>query len=717
MIASSRKYGSHVRNLTLQRNATLYLVGLLLSFVGLATLFASATPPLEASDELWHVGMVYQLATTGELPIQVPGRETLWEQEGSQPPLYYALAAAIVRAIGLPDDFEAARQPNPHAQAGQPHIVGSKNLVLHPTPPETARVVSVGRWLGIALGLITVSAVYSTARVVASQRVALLAAAITAWNPMFLFITASVNNDNLVIALNSVIIWLLVLLNRDGFTVRRALLIGVLVALASLSKLSGLVLVPVIVIVALVVAIRRRDLRGLFILGGGMAASWLLIAAWWYVRNLQLYGELFGTATMAAVAGARVGAFTVGTALAEFEGFRIAYWGWFGAVNIVTHPAFYIVMDAVTGLALVGLIVSAWQRRDRRWTIALLGGIVVLGMGAVIAWTAQTYASQGRLLFPYVAAISTLLALGLWTLVRRAAVIVPALLVMVALAVPLLTIAPAYTPPRPLAGLPASAIPVYARYGDVELVGYETADQRYAPGESIPITVYWRVIQPSARDLSLWLHAISGEAVIGKVDSYPGGGTLRTSTWEPGLYADRYAIPIPTVDAAGGALRIQVGWWDYPTGTLITPQDATGSTLSSVMLDAGAFGVAAPALTLDGMTPVDDVTFGGVIALRGTRQESDHLLLLWEAIGAPDGDYTVFVQVLDEAGQLVASGDGAPDLPTRHWRSGEGFITRHPLLPPGADQRVIVGWYRPDDFMRLPLNRAEFSDNAYRLGV
>ena len=29
------------------------------------------------------------------------------------------------------------------------------------------------------------------------------------------------------------------------------------------------------------------------------------------------------------------------------------------------------------------------------------------------AWTALTYASQGRLLFPYLAAISTLLALGL----------------------------------------------------------------------------------------------------------------------------------------------------------------------------------------------------------------------------------------------------------------------------------------------------------------
>jgi len=46
--------------------------------------------------------------------------------------------------------------------------------------------------------------------------------------------------------------------------------------------------------------------------------------------------------------------------------------------------------------------------------VAVLGGIV-----GVITWTAQTYASQGRLLFPYIAAISTLLALGLDELFGR----------------------------------------------------------------------------------------------------------------------------------------------------------------------------------------------------------------------------------------------------------------------------------------------------------
>src|SRR5260221_4951628 len=226
-------------------------------------------------------------------------------------------------------------------------------------------------------------------------------------------------------------------------------------------------------------------------------------------------------------------------------------------------------------------------------------------MVGVIPWTVQPYASQGGLLFPCIAAISSLLAIGLgecfsilltvapltpnpfaprkrrergadvdggrfslavpslsesWStsspspFAERAAgsevnhavrnALLPlAIFGLFALVTPFAIIAPAYAPPLPQSALPDTAHKVYARFGDVALMGYSTPDQRYGPDQNVPITLYWQVINRSSRDLSLYLHAVDSQAnVIGRIDSYPGAGRLRTTTWEPGaVYADTYA--------------------------------------------------------------------------------------------------------------------------------------------------------------------------------
>lgn len=732
----------------MQRRKVKVISSVLLGYVGLALVYLWATPPFEASDELWHFGMIQHIAETGTLPVQVVGVETPWEQEGSQPPLYYLIAAALVGGVDR-SDFEAVRQPNPHAQAGVPSAVGNKNLVLHDSPHPawqgTVLAVYLARLLSIALGVVAVSAVYGSARTLKPDKpgVALLAAGLTAFNPMFLFITASVNNDNLVTALNSVVIWQTLVMLRDGFSTRRSLVIALLIALASLSKLSGLVLIPVVGLAAVWTAYRSRNWRGMLALVTLMAAAWVVIAGGWYGRNVTLYGELFGTATMAQVAGVReeAEAFTPMTLFREFEGFRAAYWGWFGAVNILTFPAFYVVMDAVT-LAGIGGVIVYWLRAKhasplqkgndntergsasplqvhQTGQILILMLTVVIGAAGVIAWTAQTYASQGRLLFPYVAATSPLLALGFVTLWERAHVLIAPLAIF-ALVVPFTHIAPAYTPPARLDQLPDGATQVYARFDDLELIGYETPRVRYQPGDSVPITLYWRVLAAAERDLSLWLHAVGPDGeVIGKVDSYPGGGLLRTTRWQPGIYADRYTIPL-SKDAAGRfPLRAQVGWWHYPTETLVEPTDENGGVLSSVMLDVGGFGAREQEAPLEGaIAPSEAVTFGGVITLKGYTFENDHLSLLWEATGdLPDGEnYTVFVQVLDDENQIKGQGDAPPELPTSFWERGEQFITNHPITysqpSDEGEYRVVIGWYRPDDFSRLDTNHP---DNAYPL--
>ncbi len=750
------------------------LVVILGVFVVLSLIYAWATPPLEASDELWHFGMINTIADTGQLPVQHPGVKTTYEQEGSQPPLYYLVAGLLVKGIDS-SDFDVVRQPNPHAVAGVPGNVGNKNLVLHdsvhPLLQRTLLAVYVVRLFSILLGCVTVVSIYLAARQLGFGQpiLPILAASLTAFNPMFLFITASVNNDNLVIALNSLIIWqMIVLISHSRFSPRQTVLIAVLVALASLSKLSGLVLMPFVLLSGGWVFLRPKidgflsgqsnssqlDWRGFIRFVGIVCVVWVLVAGWWYVRNVTLYGELFGTSTMVAVAGPRIGGFGLQTLLDEFQGFRFAYWALFGAVNIMTYRWFYDVMDISSLLIIIGLVTAilvgirsrlpvrkssgeTYEWLDN-WVI-LIGLTLLIAAGTIslIGWTAQTYASQGRLLFPFNAAISILGAIGIVCLAhywiqppmsrvfKRPAMqsgyyFLPIILGVFATIVPFASIVPQYAPPSVLEKVPDTVRSVYAHFGDLALVGYEVGDQRYFPGDTLPITVYWQVIKPSVIDYSLYLHATLDDGTdIGKVDSYPGAGRLRTSTWQRGaIYADSYAISLDQKSNAVSRLRLQVGWWNYVDKTLVNAVDQVNRPLDSVMLDVGGFAPRNSVQMIDGMTPIEPVTFGNAVSLIGYQLEGNSLSLFWKSVAPLTANDTVFVQALNANNQVAGQGDAPPTLPTRYWQAGEQFVTRHIIkstLPiEFGSYRIILGWYNTDDGTRLSV---AYPDNAFTLPV
>src|SRR5512143_3854660 len=138
------------------------------AFVLLAVIYSIVTPIFEASDEVSHYAVVQYLADTGELPVQRPGVKTAWEQEGSQPPLYYLLVAPLARWIDTRD--AAARMTrNPHAAPGDPSLGANRNLVIH-SPAEdfpwrnTTLVVHLIRFFSIALGAGTIALSFLIAR-------------------------------------------------------------------------------------------------------------------------------------------------------------------------------------------------------------------------------------------------------------------------------------------------------------------------------------------------------------------------------------------------------------------------------------------------------------------------------------------------------------------------------------------------------------------------
>ena len=162
-------------------------------------------------------------------------------------------------------------------------------------------------------------------------------------------------------------------------------------------------------------------------------------------------------------------------------------------------------------------------------------------------------------MFPALGGIATLAALGLGSwLPRRWEKFAPLAvfpLIGAAIALPFAVIRPGYLPPPTVTELPADAVPVGARFGPIELLGVRVDREPVSPGEMLDVTLYWRPTGHTAEDMSLYAqvfgHALPNTsetlAEIGTVDSYPGGGLLRTTTRAlDRIYADRYLIRLRT---------------------------------------------------------------------------------------------------------------------------------------------------------------------------
>lgn len=727
---------------------------LLLYFV-FGALYLGATPVFEANDEIWHFGFVQHVRQRGSLPVQqFDGRDTLYQQHGSQPPLYYILMALVTSPVDI-DDADQYRLLNPHVNKLQPESFGNKNLIVHDKTLSMFRgaglAVLIIRALGLVMGAATIALVFKVGELIAPQRptVAFVAAALTGMNPMFIFVSASVTNDSLAMLLNSALILLLLRTLRDGFRLRYSLAIALLFAVSCLTKLTVFAVLPVFLGAAFFAQRKTNDRRGALIFFSLVVLLWLLIAGWWFVRSVQTYGEPFGIITMANMAGPRDITFNLVEIFADFQQFRMSFWGLFGALNIQVTGIFYVLLDIMTVFSVIGFVFLilqllaisdfAYARYELAHLLTLSCALAFAVLG-ILFWSTLTRAVEGRMLFPLVAVVIPLLAVGLveivWWIVFflrppnlefvRAGDAVPKellhdtmvwqlrILGAVALFAPLTVIAGQYAAPQPVKEIPDKALPVYAEFGDVTLVAYERVDRRYSTGDRVHFKLYWQVSQPSTADYSILLSLVDdNQQEIGRYATFPGAGTLRTSRWQAGaIYPDEYLISIYNAAHGRYPFDLRIQWKDVAEGTTIPPTNSDGKLIEPVLLEIGAV-VAARSQAVSGaaneiqgdMQPKFDESI--LLESFQLDLELNEIILNWKAESAPSESYTVFAHMLDEDENIIAQADASPRLPTEYWRWGESYKTYHRF--PGEfnmiDHRVIVGLYVNDG---LSYPRAEY---------
>jgi 4-amino-4-deoxy-L-arabinose transferase-like glycosyltransferase len=288
------------------------------------------------------------------------------------------------------------------------------------------------RLLSVLLGALLLPVSYWTVREVvpAAPWLAVGTAALIAFLPMHLAMTAAVNNDALAELLGALILLFTIrYLKPAGGGHRLLVLLAISTGLALLTKSSLYISMP---LVLAAIAARYLWLEGegrLLRAGSLYLLPAILLALPWWLRNAALYGNLdiLGLQRHEAVV---VGQLRTAEFLAShglpalirdfcLTSFR-SFWGQFGWMGVLLDERLYQAVAILSLLAVAGLLpwsAGAWRRRTGfpRWQWAAVG-ILVLLTGLTLAsyvWYNTSFVQhQGRYLFRALLPIGLAMALG-----------------------------------------------------------------------------------------------------------------------------------------------------------------------------------------------------------------------------------------------------------------------------------------------------------------
>ena len=735
---------------TIKRHWAIALI--LASFFALGITYSTVTPLFEATDELQHYARIKQLAEAMGLVRLDLDVTQLAHQQRYQQPLYHLLGA-LATFWDDARDMPRLLRFNPHADIGLAKADGNVNLLIHTSEENfpyrgTSLGVHVLRLLSVLMGTGTVFLTYLIALEIFPQRqnLALGAAAINAFIPQFLFISGAVNNDNLVTPLCSLALLMMVKISNIQYPISdrnwlldiRYWILGLIIGLATLTKVNALGLLPLAILVVAISSYRQRSGKLFVSRAAIILATAALIAGWRFVRNWQRYGDPTALQMFLNTLAPRHPQPTLRQFMAEWGDYTRSFWGLFGLGSVPLGNPVYRILDILALLGALGVLIffiKAWQRRQANqeaWSkvLTLLAWLVIL-FGSLMSWAIRIVTSIGRFLFPAISSISILLFLGLSQLVPRRytkvlTCLIASLMFVIAAITPFRYIAPAYAKPHLLSTEDVAAIPNSLDIsfgGAMKLLGYDLSipntqypiSNNVKPGDSLAITLYWQSLAEMDQDYSVFVHLLDEtELIIAQRDMYPGQGLYPTSLWSVGdTIANRYVLTLPETAFAPNRAQLEVGLYNFSIGERLPAYGPNGEPLG----DNARFEEIKIAPRDETWIPNPvNFNFEDKIALIGydmdrrtvSPGETIHLTLYWRALARMNEDYVVFAHLLREKDQIWARVDSQPldgAAPTSTWQPGWIIEDRYELTtgqdaPPGTYQ-IELGLYLPQTGKRL----------------
>lgn len=707
------------------------------AFCVLAGLYALVTPLFEGPDAGDHFRYIVYLQRTHQLPTFDQTTAAFSHELVQQPPFYYALAALASAGINATEALEL-NQINPYYQKGL-----SQRATITPLRETWTALlpIFIAKFVAFLGGLLTVLGSWFCARLLLQKQAtfALAVAAVVGLNPQFLFSASTITNDTWAAAL---FVWAIALSLYSRNAVWSLLgwfLAGMCAGLAALTKYSGLLVIAPLGLIWLTQAGRMSGLR-LFHQMLCLVAGFLLTGGFWYVSNWAATGSLTPLqqilALLPGLTRPKPLAFWDPKFWEEVRWLLRSYWGVFG-YGIIAPAAYHAVIQNMIGLALLGLCLLPLRwlflKQPSQW--ALLG-LAALWFGVIFVsllnWIHLVYfANQGRLLFPAAPAIAILLVLGLqawlpqgWQSLFHYGLT----LVFLGLAISQLpTVYHSYQIPLALTPPAHYDRPLNVSFsGGMQVLGIDLpAGAALRPGKAMPVTLYFTTEKEITDFYTLFIHlADDQDQLLYRFDGVPAQGRHPTRQWAPQqIFADTYWLNTATPHQAKLA-TLSLGFYNYQDAQQRQRLFGAGGKALGDRLVLAKVRVhtddlpAAPAYP----RPLARWQNGIQLLTAKLEQTASHtpsiLHTEWGTTQVIQRDYTVFVQLLDATGQLLAQVDQQPQagqFPTSTWQPGDVIQDVYTFVAPTLQwQKLIIGLYDAQQ-QRLLLETPEAPQDFYLL--
>jgi 4-amino-4-deoxy-L-arabinose transferase-like glycosyltransferase len=691
-------------------------------YLVLALIYAWVVPPLEGFDARDHFKYTAYLRQVQELPRLDPALVDYSYELIVQPPFYYGLIALLTSSQPMDQALAYTHQAeNPYHDKS---LSLRQTITLPTMSPGVPAILWTARLVSLLGGLATVLGAYALVRTLlpGSPWLAVGTAALVGFNPQFLFTAVTITNDAWVPAVSVITLWLLARAVTLEHPQRRAwLLVGLCAGLAALTKYS-----------CLLIAAPGLLLFWLHMRSAGWgpavrALSWMVLGAlitagWWYLRNWLLYGSPLPLAQMAVALPTmqRATPLSLEQTLNLIPWLLNSYWGVF--VSILAPSSYFATVNWLMWIAAAGLCLRvAWwlvaQARHSPFTIhhspftilfALAWFITIFA--GVLHWTRTiTFGEQGRLIHAAAPAFALLLISGwsAWLPARwRRAFLATLPLPLLGLALwPLPTLLNAYALPQPLDPPLRVDRPLQATFAaGMKLLGVDLPEgAALSPGEKLPLRLYFQTDAPIDQNYTLFLHlADANDNLLYQFDGVPFAGRHPTGQWQPGaIFADAHQLTAKAVSTDTLAV-LSLGFYRYDDPDARQPVVAGNGVPLGDRLVIGPLRVTAAPFAPPPLRKTFVARWEDQIQLVRADVRPDSgaapakVDLEWQATAPIQTDYTIFVQLLDASGQVVAQVDQPPlagRAPTSTWRTGEIFADPYQLPPVTNWRQLIVGLY------------------------
>jgi predicted membrane protein DUF2142 len=458
------------------------LVIVLIAFVNAAS-WALITPAFDAPDEPDHFAYAQYLATTGHAPPHTDNTRPSYSIEQTLAmdavDIYSQVSLLEARPPWLTSEqtrwerVESSARPASNDGGGTTAAASSHQpayyLLLAPAYEATSSQspfsqLTAMRLISALLGALVALCAYAIVRELLPQQrfAAVVAGLLTAFQPMFGFISGAVNNDNGVNAFAALSLYLVIRGLRRRPTWRLALALGAVVAVTPLMKETGYEIYVPIAVGLLGIAWRSRQwtaMPRLCVFASVLVAAFVAVRGGWSLLQPVFYPPVAGHATSPGGISATG---VLGPAQQYPTRFLVYLWelflprlpfmgahfppGWpFKAIYVVrgwgafgwyvwefpnwVYQTIIVVMGACGLLALAAVLRRRKTVLARGFELAVIALFPVSTLVAVEAAffepvdSRTAFAEQGRYIFPAIAALAVIAVGGTFGLGRRGQVI------------------------------------------------------------------------------------------------------------------------------------------------------------------------------------------------------------------------------------------------------------------------------------------------------